>query len=97
MLKLYSFYWDYGRHGSVEGLFVADEKDIEKAMGREVYFGEILGKHSEVYGSLDSDDLKVISEDQEKIEWLIEILGYNVSGYNPLDYVNFESKEEEED
>ena len=32
--------------GSVEGLFVADEEEIQRNMGMQVYFGEILGKHS---------------------------------------------------
>ncbi|ADQ53308.1 hypothetical protein 65p300 [Aeromonas phage 65] len=51
MLKLYRFYWDAGRGGSVEGLFVEDSEVVEKYIGSDVYFGEILGKHSEVEGT----------------------------------------------
>lgn len=93
MLKLYSFNWDMRRMGSVEGLFVSDEQTIKDNIGAEVYFGEILGKHSEVYGTLDEEDLKVVSEDQDKIEWLVGLLGYSISGYNPLEYVQYEEEE----
>lgn len=88
MKKLYSFFWDCGRMGSVEGLFIADEEKVDELMGHRIYFGEILGKHSEIYGNLDDEDISVLSEDQEKIEWLEGIMcSKTISGYNPLDYV----------
>jgi hypothetical protein len=89
MLKLYKFEWDCGRAGSVEGLFVDEEQEVQKAIGEDVYFGEILGKHSEVYGELSEEDLTVLSEDQEKIKWLIDIMDgvWTISGYNPLNYI----------
>ncbi len=88
MLKLYSFFWDCGRMGEVEGLFVADSEDVENAIGAAVYFGEILGKHSEIYGTLEEEDLTVVSDDQEKIQWLVDTIGYStISGYNPLEYL----------
>ena len=34
-------------------VFICTKQQIEDALGKEVYFGEILGKHSEVYGLLD--------------------------------------------
>lgn len=88
MLKLYSFYWDCGRMGELEGLFVADSDEITKTIDKEIYFGEVLGKHSEISGTLEEEDLVVLSEDQEKIEWLLSLLGggRTISGYNPLDY-----------
>lgn len=86
MKKLYSFYWDCGRMGDLQGLFIAEEADVQKVLGKEVYFGEVLGKHSEVYGTVDNNDIEVVSEDQEKVEWLENLLGSTVSGYNPLDY-----------
>jgi len=91
MKKLYSFYWDYGRMGGVEGLFIADESKVKKAIGKHVYFGEILGKHSEVDGKLESGDLEVKSDDQEFIKKFEEIMGKNFSsGHNPLDYLEEE-------
>lgn len=97
MLKLYRFYWDCRRGGCVEGLFIEDSDVVEKYIGGDVYFGEILGKHSDVYGTLDEGDLTVISEDQEKIQWLQEILGNSVSGYNPFDYMQESEDDEDED
>ena len=96
MQKLYAFYWDCGRSGDVRGLFVADEAVVTKAIGRRVYFGEILGKHSEVYGTLDAGDLTEKSDDQEFIAKLVEVIGRTtISGYNPLSYLE-ETEEDEE-
>lgn len=97
MLKLYSFCWDVRRSGSVEGLFVEDSEVVQKYIGSNVYFGEILGKHSEVYGTLDECDLTVVSEDQDKIEWLVGLLGYSISGYNPISYIEESEDDEEEE
>lgn len=86
MLKLYKFYWDYGRMGGVHGLFVADEKTVKNAVGQEVDFGEILGKHSEIDGRLESVDFTVMSEDQHLIESLLKVFPQRtLCGYNPLD------------
>lgn len=89
MKKLYEFYWDCGRSGHVEGLFIEDSQLVKESIGKDVYFGEILGKHSEVYGTLDEEDLKVISEDEEKIEWLESTMGgKTISGSNPFNYID---------
>lgn len=88
MLKLYSFHWDCGRQGEVDGLFAADSDLVDNMIGERVHFGEILGKHSEVYGKLDREDLEIVSEDKEKIDWLVEVIGSStISGYNPLGYL----------
>ena len=85
-MKLYKFYWDCGSMGSVEGVFVADPADVEKAIGQGVYFGEILGKHSEVYGTLKTNDVTVIDESEEFITKFQEIFPHGV-GHNPMYYV----------
>jgi len=88
---LYKFHWDCGRMGEVEGLFIADPIEVHAAIGKEVYLGEVLGKHSDVYGTLDEEDLTVLSEDQEFVAKLEEVLGTkNISGYNPLLYIEEE-------
>lgn len=87
MKILYSFYWDCGRMGSVDALFISDEETVNAALGKRVYFGEILGKHSEIYGTLKKEDITVVSTDGEKVEWLRNLLGSSVSGYNPLSYL----------
>jgi len=91
MKKLYAYKLDCGRMGEVEGLFVAEEAIIMAALGRTVYFGEILGKHSEIVADLDINHLTVKSEDPEFILKLVEIIGSeHISGYNPLDYIEEE-------
>ena len=96
MLKLYKFFWDCGRMGEMDGLFVADDKDVTETIGKELYFGEVLGKHSEVCGTLEEKDITIISEDQEKIGWLVDTLqSYSISGWNPLEFT--QDNEEESD
>lgn len=89
MRNLYSFFWDCGRMGSLDGLFVASPEEIAAAIGREAYFGEVLGKHSEISGTISESDITLVSDDQEKVEWLLEVTGNfpTISGFNPLEYV----------
>ena len=87
MKKLYSFFWDCGRMGDLDGLFIAEDSEIEALIGKRIYFGEVLGKHSEIEGVLEADDLTVKSDDQDFITKFIEIMGEGtVSGFNPLDF-----------
>lgn len=103
MLNLYSFYADCGRQGSLDGLFIARQSDVDEAIGKHLYFGEVLGKHSEVEGTLEAREIELVSNDQEKVLWLLGLLGANVSGFNPLDYISededhygeFEEEDEE--
>jgi hypothetical protein len=82
--------------GSVEGMFIATDEEVQNALGKQVYFGEILGKHSEISGELEEDDLEVVSEDQDFINKVEAILGTTLSGYNPLDYLPEEDEEEDQ-
>ena len=94
MRKLYRFYWDCGRNGSVEGIFIAEEEDVKNAIGENVYFGEILGKHSEVYGILEESDIKELNVSSITVKELEKIAGTNICGYNPLDYLDLDYYEE---
>ena len=92
------FCWDCGRMGDVEGLFVTTKETLQAALGKEVYFGEILGKHSEIYGTLEKDDVEILTDDQEFIEKFIEIMGDGtISGYNPLEYISYDDDDEDEE
>lgn len=97
MNNLYSFYVDCGRQGSLDGLFITTQEQVDKAVGCEMYFGEVLGKHSDVQGTLEAHEIKLVSSDQDKVEWLLELLGENVSGFNPLDYIQESDEDEEEE
>ena len=83
---LWTFSWDYGRGGSVEGIFIAPEAEVKKAIGMNVYFGEILGKHSEVQGVIEEKDLKQITDDKHVIKIIKDHLNGG-TGYNPLHYL----------
>lgn len=87
---LWKFYWDCGRQGDVQGLFIATEDEIKSSIGKQVYFGEILGKHSEIYGTLDEGDVERINVEPDVIEKLIPHLGNCWSGHNPLNYIKCE-------
>ncbi len=83
MKAIYRMKFDYGRHGTVSGIFVAEKDDIYKAKGY-INFGEILGKHSEVDGDLTDDDIKMVTDDQAAVEMFEK---YNLqTGYNPFAY-----------
>lgn len=90
---LYKFYWDCGRQGDLDGLFVATQEEVDNIIGKEVNFGEALGKHSEVYGTVDKDDITLITNSEEVIKIFEE---HNIScGYNPLEYYDADLEEEE--
>jgi hypothetical protein len=57
MKGIYEFFWDYGRSGDVESTFVATAEQVTSIIGKDIYFGEILGKHSEVSGCVDAGDI----------------------------------------
>jgi len=86
MKGIYRFHWDCGRMGEVNGIFVADSDKIKSAIGKQVYFGEILGKHSDIEGTLEDGECQLLSENNDDIE-VFERLDLT-TGYNPLDYIN---------
>lgn len=89
MKVLYTFHWNCGRMGDLDGLFIADDSDVEKLIGKNCYFGEVLGKHSEIQGELKVGDFIIKTNDQDFIEKLEKYLGGStISGYNPFDYIN---------
>lgn len=87
---LWKFYWDCGRQGDLEGIFVATEKEVNDLIGKDVNFGEVLGKHSEVYGTIEKDEITKIDLDSETVEKVTKVLGETWSGYNPLGYVRYD-------
>ena len=46
MKGLYEFYWECGRQGDLTGVFIADSESVAALLDKEIYFGEVLGKHS---------------------------------------------------
>ena len=84
---LVKFYEDCGRMGSVDGIFTTTREELDSIIGKEIYFGEILGKHSEIIVSIEESNFEIKSEDQDFINKLEDIFGAGtVSGYNPFDH-----------
>lgn len=80
MKKLWKFEW-YDDYAFIGGIFKATNKEVESLIGKEVCFGEVAGKHSEVYGIIEGCDIALISENPIIVDGMIEF------GYNPLEYV----------
>lgn len=80
---LWKFYWDCGRQGDVEGLFKATKEEVQNAIGKEACFGEILGKHSDIYGTIEEGEIQLVSDNP------IEVMNATESGYNPLNYIQY--------
>ena len=88
MKGIYKFHWDCGRAGCLEGIFTADIKTVADTIGEEIYFGEVLGKHSDVRGTLEVGDYEILTDDQEFIDRFEETMGRGtITGFNPLDYI----------
>lgn len=85
-LYVYRMELDCGRMGELNGTFLAYEEDIFAASGKCVYFGEVLGKHSDVMvDDFDQLDIELVSDDPLVVQTFQE---YELSsGYNPFDYI----------
>lgn len=86
MKKLYRFDFDCGRMGDLEGIFVADDADVAAAIGQELRFGEVLGKHSDIQGTLDEGEVTILTDDAKAIEVIEKHLNGG-TGFNPLHYL----------
>lgn len=79
---IYKFIYSIGRMGTLSGLFVADKRVIKALIGKNIYFGEILGKHSEIDIDLSDDDIVFVSDKPEIVK-LFQDLDLEI-GNNPV-------------
>lgn len=91
---IYKFSLDCGRMGDLEGVFIATDQQVKELISCkiEVYFGEILGKHSEVWSKIEKKHIKLLTTDINAIEVVEK---YDLTnGVNPFDYgfINFKIK-----
>ena len=94
--NLYRFKLYCGRMGVVESIFAATEEEISKVFGKEVYFGEILGKHSDIFCTVEEEMITLLTDDSRFVKKLIDIMGdKTISGYNPLERIDWDEEEEE--
>lgn len=81
--RLYRFHLDCGRMGSLGGLFTATEADIKVLIGETVYFGEVLGKHSDISAVMEEEHFKMVSKDPDLVRLFNK---YRLAtGTNPLE------------
>lgn len=85
-MKMYRYDQDYGRMGSLSGVFLADEKDLAWFMGAEVWADDVLGKHSEVPISFDESTVTEVEVSEQTVADLLRVLGKNISGTTPYDF-----------
>lgn len=83
MKKLWKFKW-YSNYAFIGGLFKATDEQVENIIGKEVYFGEIEGKHSNVYGTIEKQEIELVSDNPIVVESVPEF------GYNPFAYIESE-------
>lgn len=95
MKTLYRFELDCGRMGILESVFVADDSIVTASLGRTVYFGEVLGKHSEVMCTLKEEHFTMLSQDSNVCGVIEEHIGS--TGYNPLSYLDEDGIEYEDE
>lgn len=77
---LVKFELDCGRCGEIDSFFVSTQEEIDSFIGATFHFNEIVGKHSFVEHVATYSDFNIVSKDEEKVEWLISILGSHLSG-----------------
>jgi hypothetical protein len=86
-MKLYKFNKYFHRQGDIEGVFIAEPKQINDLIGSNVYFGEALGKHSNVGCVIREQDIKQLDVLDSTVDDLLKVIGTDISGYNPLNYL----------
>lgn len=62
------------------------EKEIKNLIGKEINFGEILGKYSEVSEVIKHEHIGIVSEDQEFLKDVKKKKIKLEFGYNPFKY-----------
>lgn len=80
---LYTFKHDNYRMGTLDGAFIATADAVADLMGKELYFYEVLGKHSEFTLTVDESHIKLVSDDPDLIK---RLPNHWSAGHNPFHY-----------
>ena len=94
---IYRLNFNCGRSGELQGIFVDTDIRVNKAIecGVDVYFGEVLGKHSEVCGPIEQNDIELLTEDENAVS-IFEKHELQ-TGFNPFNYQHSGFEQEEDD
>lgn len=86
---------DCGRMGVLDGVFIADDSAVQILLSKQksIYFGEVLGKHSNINVILKEENIKLVTNDPTVVE-LFETHQLQ-SGFNPFHYIEEDEAEEE--
>lgn len=88
---IYRFAYNCGRMGKLSGLFIATAAAIERAKGRTVCLGEVLGKHSEIDVDIDTT-VTLVTQDADAVAMFEH---HNLTtGYDPLEYLDEQEADE---
>ena len=83
MKKLWKFEWD-ADYAFIGGLFTATDEEVNNLIGKEIFLGEYEGKHSEVYGTIEEDEITLVSDNPVVVKTIGEF------GINPLHFLERE-------
>ncbi len=86
MKKLWKFEWGV-EYAFIGGLFVATDEEVKNLIGKQVYFGEYEGKHSDVYGTIEEGEITLVSDNPIVVEAVRDF------GLNPIEFLNEEMEE----
>lgn len=89
---IYRFGFDCGPMGSLAGVFIATDEEVSAAIGKRAYFGEVLGKHSEISGEIYDGHITLVTIDSLAVE-IVEKHELT-SGFNPLEYIDSDEDED---
>lgn len=93
---LVKFNMYFGRMGGINGLFITTQNKLDKIYNKNIYFGEVLGKHSEVEGKVEASNFTTLTDEVDFIQKLERLVGSKtISGINPLHYDEVEEDEDE--
>lgn len=82
---VWQFQYDAGNMGILSGIFVATTGAVQETEGKTAYFGEVLGKHSDIAVRLKYSYFTKLSDD---ITFVKQFSEFGCStGYNPLEYL----------
>lgn len=67
-------------------MFVATDEEVQNLIGKEVYFGEYAGKHSEVHGTIEEGEITLVSDNPIVVEAIGNF------GLDPLEFLENEDE-----
>ena len=97
--KLYQYNEGFGRMGDLDSVFIATDEEMKSIKNKNLYFGEVLGKHSEIIGTVDDNTIKLLSDNGTVVSVLLDVFPEgHISGICLFDYeVEEEDEDEDED